>query len=34
VTDAELQAVLNIITEHDFQSAFKNDGALGTVYTR
>jgi hypothetical protein len=25
VMEAELQAVLNTLTEHDFQDAFKND---------
>jgi hypothetical protein len=35
VIEAELQAVLNTITEHDFQDAFeKMAEALGTVHTR
>jgi predicted helicase len=33
VIEAELQAVLNTFTEHDFQDAFKKLAeALGTVY--
>jgi hypothetical protein len=29
VTEAELQAVLNILTEHDFQDALKNSRSAG-----
>jgi hypothetical protein len=32
--EAESQAVLNTLTEHDFQDAFKMAEALGTVYKR
>jgi hypothetical protein len=32
--EAEWQAVLNTLTEHDFQYAFKKRQALGTVHTR
>jgi hypothetical protein len=35
VIEAESQAVLNTLTEHDFQNAFKKMAeALGTVYAR
>jgi predicted helicase len=35
VMEAESQAVLNTLTEHDFQDAFKNIAeVLGTVHTR
>jgi predicted helicase len=35
VIGAESQMVLNTLTEHDFQDAFKkNTEALGTVHTR
>jgi hypothetical protein len=34
-TEAELQAMLNTVTEHDFQDVFKKMAeALGTVHTR
>jgi hypothetical protein len=33
VTETESQAVLNTLTEHDFQEAFKKmEGALGMVH--
>jgi hypothetical protein len=31
VTEADSQAVLNILTEHDFQDAFEMTEALGAV---
>jgi hypothetical protein len=34
VIEAELQAVLNSLTEQDFQDAFQMAEALGTVHTR
>jgi hypothetical protein len=35
VIEAESQVVLNTLTEHDFQDAFKKwQKALGTVHTR
>jgi hypothetical protein len=34
VIEAESQAVLNSLTDHDFQDAFKKMSALGTVHTR
>jgi hypothetical protein len=34
VTEAEFQAVLNILKEHEFRVTFKIPGALGTVPTR
>jgi hypothetical protein len=34
VTEAESQAALNILTEHEFQGAFKMAEALGIVHTR
>jgi hypothetical protein len=34
VIEAELQAVLNTLTGHDFQDAFKMAEALVTVHTR
>jgi hypothetical protein len=34
VMEAELQAVLNTLTEHGFQDAFKNGRNAGTVHTR
>jgi hypothetical protein len=34
VTEAEPQAVLNSLTQHDFQDAFKNGRRLGTVRAR
>jgi predicted helicase len=35
VIEAESQAVLNTLTDHDFQEAFKKMAeALGTVHTR
>jgi hypothetical protein len=34
VIDAESQAMLNTLTELDFQDALKIAEALGTVYTR
>jgi hypothetical protein len=34
VIEAESQTVLNTLTEHDFQDAFKMAEALGTVHTR
>jgi hypothetical protein len=33
VMNAELQVVLNTLTEHDFQDAFKKAEVLGTVHT-
>jgi hypothetical protein len=32
--EAESQAVLNILTEHDFQDAIKFAEALGRIHTR
>jgi hypothetical protein len=34
VIESESQAVLNTLTEYDFQGAFKMAEALGTVHTR
>jgi hypothetical protein len=34
VIEAESEAVLNTLTENDFQNAFKNGKALGMVHTR
>jgi hypothetical protein len=34
VIEAELQTVLNTLTEHDFLDALKMAEALGTVHTR
>jgi hypothetical protein len=34
VIEAELQTMLNTLTEHDFQVALKMVEALGTVHTR
>jgi hypothetical protein len=34
VIEAESQAVLNTVTEHDYQDPFKMAEALGTVHTR
>jgi hypothetical protein len=34
VIEAESQAVLNILTEHSIQDAYKMAEALGTVHTR
>jgi hypothetical protein len=34
VTEAELQAVLNTLTEHDSQDALEMAEALGTLRTR
>jgi hypothetical protein len=31
VIEAELQTVLFILTEHNFQTVFKNDGVTGNV---
>jgi hypothetical protein len=33
VIEAESQAVLNTLTEHDYQDVFKITEALGTVHT-
>jgi hypothetical protein len=34
VIEAQLQAILNTITEHDFQDAFKMAEMAGTVHMR